>query len=98
LPPACPAALSRCASATPSNAERASGRSSLTFVDGAGLLVRAPTAGNSLMDLAGRKIGVIMGTGNKRAGGTTTRGASPRASRPGACATARVALPPAGPD
>ncbi|MBK7460948.1 MAG: amino acid ABC transporter substrate-binding protein [Betaproteobacteria bacterium] len=41
--------------------------SSLTFVDGTGLLVRRSTAGNSLMDLAGKKIGVITGTSNERA-------------------------------
>jgi glutamate/aspartate transport system substrate-binding protein len=41
--------------------------SSLTFVDGTGLLVRASTAGNSLMALAGKKIGVIAGTSNERA-------------------------------
>ncbi|MDZ7591125.1 MAG: amino acid ABC transporter substrate-binding protein [Rubrivivax sp.] len=41
--------------------------SSLTFVDGTGLLVRKATAGNSLMDLANKKIGVIAGTSNERA-------------------------------
>ncbi len=41
--------------------------SSLTFVDGTGLLVRRSTAGNSLMDLAGKRIGVITGTSNERA-------------------------------
>ena len=41
--------------------------SSLTFVDGTGVLVRASTAGNSLMALAGKKIGVIAGTSNERA-------------------------------
>ena len=41
--------------------------SSLTFVDGTGLLVRTSTAGNSLKDLAGRKIGVIKGTTNEQA-------------------------------
>jgi len=41
--------------------------SSLTFVDGTGLLVRKSTGGNSLMDLSGRKIGVIAGTSNERA-------------------------------
>ena len=41
--------------------------SSLTFVDGTGLLIRASTAGNSLKDLAGKKIGVIGGTSNERA-------------------------------
>jgi len=43
------------------------GFSSLTFVDGTGLLVRASTPGNSLMDLANKKIGVIPGTSNERA-------------------------------
>lgn len=43
------------------------GFSSLTFVDGTGLLVRSSTAGNSLMDLANKKIGVITGTSNERA-------------------------------
>ena len=43
------------------------GFSSLTFVDGTGLLVRASTPGNSLMDLANKKIGVIAGTSNERA-------------------------------
>jgi ABC-type amino acid transport substrate-binding protein len=41
--------------------------STLTFVDGTGLLVRASTAGNSLSDLGGKKIGVIAGTSNERA-------------------------------
>ena len=41
--------------------------SSLTFVDGTGLLVRKTTAGNSLLDLAGKKIGVVTGTSNERA-------------------------------
>jgi len=41
--------------------------SSLTFVDGTGLLVRNTTPGNSLMDLAGKRIGVIAGTSNERA-------------------------------
>ncbi|MBP8297248.1 MAG: amino acid ABC transporter substrate-binding protein [Burkholderiales bacterium] len=41
--------------------------SSLTFVDGTGLLVRTATAGSSLKDLAGRKIGVIKGTSNEQA-------------------------------
>jgi ABC-type amino acid transport substrate-binding protein len=43
------------------------GFSSLTFVDGTGLLVRASTPGNSLSDLANKKIGVIAGTSNERA-------------------------------
>ena len=41
--------------------------SSLTFVDGTGLLIRASTPGNSLSDLANKKIGVIRGTSNERA-------------------------------
>ena len=41
--------------------------STLTFVDGTGLLIRASTTGNSLNDLAGKKIGVIAGTSNERA-------------------------------
>ena len=41
--------------------------SSLTFIDGTGLLVRSSTAGSSLMDLANKKIGVIAGTSNERA-------------------------------
>ena len=41
--------------------------STLTFIDGTGLLVRTSTAGNSLLDLAGKKIGVISGTSNERA-------------------------------
>jgi glutamate/aspartate transport system substrate-binding protein len=41
--------------------------STLTFVDGTGLLIRAATPGNSLMDLANKKIGVIPGTSNERA-------------------------------
>jgi len=41
--------------------------SSLTFVDGTGLLVKKSTGGNSLIDLAGKKIGVIAGTSNERA-------------------------------
>ena len=41
--------------------------SSLTFLDGTGLLIRASTAGNSLKDLSGKKIGVIAGTSNERA-------------------------------
>ena len=43
------------------------GFSSLTFVDGTGLLIRAATPGNSLIDLANKKIGVIPGTSNERA-------------------------------
>ena len=41
--------------------------SSLTFVDGTGLLVKKSTGGHSLIDLAGKKIGVIAGTSNERA-------------------------------
>src|SRR5512141_376106 len=41
--------------------------STLTFVDGTGLPVRTSTTGNSLTDLAGKKIGVIRGTSNERA-------------------------------
>lgn len=41
--------------------------SSLTFLDGTGLLVRNTTAGDSLMALANKKIGVIAGTSNERA-------------------------------
>jgi ABC-type amino acid transport substrate-binding protein len=41
--------------------------SSLTFVDGTGLLVREATTGSSLMDLANKKIGVMTGTSNQRA-------------------------------
>ncbi|HOM12230.1 MAG TPA: amino acid ABC transporter substrate-binding protein [Rubrivivax sp.] len=43
------------------------GFSSLTFVDGTGLLVRASTPGSSLLDLANKKIAVIPGTSNERA-------------------------------
>jgi len=43
------------------------GFSSLTFLDGTGLLLRASTAGNTLTDLSGKKIGVIAGTSNERA-------------------------------
>jgi ABC-type amino acid transport substrate-binding protein len=41
--------------------------STLTFVDGTGLLVRTSTSANSLLDLAGKRIGVIRGTSNERA-------------------------------
>jgi glutamate/aspartate transport system substrate-binding protein len=41
--------------------------SSLTFLDGTGVLIRAATTGNSLMDLANKKIGVIAGTSNEHA-------------------------------
>ena len=41
--------------------------STLTFIDGTGLLIRASTTGNSLTDLSGKKIGVIAGTSNERA-------------------------------
>jgi ABC-type amino acid transport substrate-binding protein len=43
------------------------GFSTLTFVDGTGLLIRSSTPGNSLMDLANKKIGVVAGTSNERA-------------------------------
>ena len=43
------------------------GFSTLTFVDGTGLLVRNSTTGQSLMDLANKTIGVIAGTSNERA-------------------------------
>jgi len=43
------------------------GFSTLTFVDGTGILVRSSTAANSLMELANKKIGVIAGTSNERA-------------------------------
>jgi ABC-type amino acid transport substrate-binding protein len=43
------------------------GFSSLTFVDGTGLLIRASTTGNTLSDLANKKFGVIAGTSNERA-------------------------------
>lgn len=43
------------------------GFSSLTFVDGTGLLIRAATPGTSLLDLANKKIAVIPGTSNERA-------------------------------
>ncbi|MCE9659827.1 MAG: amino acid ABC transporter substrate-binding protein [Burkholderiales bacterium] len=41
--------------------------STLTFLDGTGLLVRGSTAANTLLDLSGKKIGVIAGTSNERA-------------------------------
>jgi ABC-type amino acid transport substrate-binding protein len=41
--------------------------STLTFLDGTGLLIRSSTTGNSLLDLSGKKIGVIAGTSNERA-------------------------------
>ena len=41
--------------------------STLTFIDGTGLLVRTSTPGNSILDLAGKKIAVISGTSNERA-------------------------------
>jgi len=43
------------------------GFSSLTFVDGTGLLILNSTPGNSLADLGNKKIGVISGTSNERA-------------------------------
>jgi len=41
--------------------------STLTFLDGTGLLVRGSTQGTTLLDLSGKKIGVISGTTNERA-------------------------------
>lgn len=41
--------------------------SSLTFIDGTGLLVRNTTPGTGLRDLAGKKIGVVAGTTNEAA-------------------------------
>ena len=41
--------------------------STLTYIDGTGLLVRDTAGVNSLMDLANKKIGVIAGTSNERA-------------------------------
>ena len=41
--------------------------SSLTFVDGTGLLLKASAAASGLGDLGGKKIGVIGGTSNERA-------------------------------
>ena len=41
--------------------------STLTFLDGTGLLVRGSTPGTTLLDLSGKKIGVISGTSNERA-------------------------------
>jgi glutamate/aspartate transport system substrate-binding protein len=43
------------------------GFSSLTFVDGTGLLVRVAGGSKSLVDLGNKKIGVIAGTSNERA-------------------------------
>jgi glutamate/aspartate transport system substrate-binding protein len=43
------------------------GFSSLTFIDGTGLLVRDTAGVNTLMDMANKKIGVIAGTSNERA-------------------------------
>jgi len=43
------------------------GFSSLTFLDGTGLMVRNATPGYSLSAMAGKKIGVIAGTSNERA-------------------------------
>ncbi len=43
------------------------GFSTLTFIDGTALLIRASIAGNSLSALADKKIGVIKGTSNERA-------------------------------
>jgi glutamate/aspartate transport system substrate-binding protein len=41
--------------------------SSLIYLDGTGLLVRASTPGTTLLDMSGKKIGVISGTSNERA-------------------------------
>jgi len=41
--------------------------SSLTFVDGTGLLVKSSLAAKGISDLGGRKIGVIAGTSNEKA-------------------------------
>ena len=41
--------------------------SSLTYIDGAGVLVKRTTPGNSLAALAGKKIGVITGTSSEQA-------------------------------
>jgi ABC-type amino acid transport substrate-binding protein len=41
--------------------------SSLTFIDGTGLLVQSASSASSLIDLANKKIGVIAGTSNERA-------------------------------
>ena len=41
--------------------------SSLTFIDGTGLLVRTASNASSLIDLGNKKIGVIAGTSNERA-------------------------------
>jgi len=41
--------------------------SSLIYLDGTGLLVKASTPGTTLMDMSGKKIGVIAGTSNERA-------------------------------
>ena len=43
------------------------GFSTLTFMDGTGLLVRGSTPGTTLLDMSGKKIGVIAGTSNERA-------------------------------
>jgi len=43
------------------------GFSTLTYIDGTGLLVRDTAGVNSIMDLANKKIGVIAGTSNERA-------------------------------
>ena len=63
--------------------------SSLTFVDGTGLLVRRSTAGNSLMDLAGKKIGVITGTSNERALAEAMKSKMVTASSPSAAGRLR---------
>jgi len=43
------------------------GFSSLTFIDGTGLLVKTTTSGSGLRELGGKKIGVIAGTTNEAA-------------------------------
>ena len=54
--------------------------SSLTFIDGTGLLVRSSTGGNSLSALAGKKIGVMPGTTNERALASAMKGMGVAAS------------------
>ena len=41
--------------------------SSLVYLDGTGLLVKSSTPGTTLLDMSGKKIGVIAGTSNERA-------------------------------
>src|SRR3954465_8880049 len=52
------------------------GFSSLTFLDGTGLLVLKSTPGYSLSALAGKKIGVMSGTSNERALGDAMKAMS----------------------